>query len=176
VLCYLETVNIPETYNYLVRTRQDLWRTLERVPDEVLSRAILSGSRFHCIKDLLFHIPDVEDGWINGDIRQMQMVQNTIPVLKNSEGGPVYTDFSLDTLLDYWRLVEQSTLAYLAALNDEELSRIVPVEDWPEKRFTVDGLLWHVMIHEMRHTSQIAVLLRTQDIEPPPLDLLFYLQ
>jgi uncharacterized damage-inducible protein DinB len=30
----------------------------------------------------------------------------------------------------------------------------------------VDGLLWHVMIHEMRHTAQIAVLLRTQGIEP----------
>jgi hypothetical protein len=61
---------------------------LETVPDEVLSCALLSGSRFHCIKDLLFHIPDVEDGWINGDIRQIQMVQNTVPVLRNSEGGP----------------------------------------------------------------------------------------
>jgi uncharacterized damage-inducible protein DinB len=168
-------VNIPETYDYLVRARQDLWRMLETVPNEVLSCALLSGSRFHCIKDLLFHIPDVEDGWINGDIRQIQMVQNTVPVLRNSEGGPVYASFSLDTLLDYWRLVEQSTLAYLAALNDEELSRVVPLQDWPEKRFTVDGLLWHVMIHEIRHTAQIAVLLRTRDVEPPSLDLLFYL-
>jgi len=39
----------------------------------------------------------------------------------------------------------------------------------------VDGLLWHVMIHEMRHTAQIAVLRRTQGIEPPWLDLKNYL-
>jgi uncharacterized damage-inducible protein DinB len=31
------------------------------------------------------------------------------------------------------------------------------------------------MIHEMRHTAQIAVLLRMQRIKPPSLDLLFYL-
>jgi uncharacterized damage-inducible protein DinB len=39
----------------------------------------------------------------------------------------------------------------------------------------VDGLLWHVMIHEMRHTAQIAMLLRTQGIKPPFLDLLNHL-
>jgi uncharacterized damage-inducible protein DinB len=168
-------VDILATYNYLFRTRRELWQLLEQLPDEVLSRALLPGNKFHCIKDLLFHIPDVEDGWINGDIRKIQMVQNALPVLRNSEGGPVYAGFSLDILLEYWHLVEQSTLAYLATLHDEDLSRVVPLEDWPEKRFTVDGLLWHVMIHEMRHTAQIAVLLRTQDIEPPSLDLLPYL-
>jgi hypothetical protein len=66
--------------------------------------------------------------------------------------------------------VEQSTLAYLATLTDAEMKRIVIVHDAPEERYTVDGLLWHVMIHEMRHTAQIAVLLRTQGIEPPWLD------
>jgi len=37
----------------------------------------------------------------------------------------------------------------------------VKLHDSLEERFTVDGLLWHVMIHEMRHTAQICVLLRT---------------
>jgi uncharacterized damage-inducible protein DinB len=55
------------------------------------------------------------------------------------------------------------------------LKRIVILHDAPEERFTVDGLLWHVMIHEMRHTAQIAVLLRSQGIKPPCLDLLNYL-
>jgi uncharacterized damage-inducible protein DinB len=39
----------------------------------------------------------------------------------------------------------------------------------------VDGLLWNVMFHEMRHTAQITVLLRTQGIKPPALDLYYYL-
>ncbi len=71
--------------------------------------------------------------------------------------------------------MEQSTLAYLSTLTDDELKRIVIVHDAPEETYTVDGLLWHVMIHEMRHTAQIAVLLRTQGIEPPWLDLKNYL-
>jgi uncharacterized damage-inducible protein DinB len=49
------------------------------------------------------------------------------------------------------------------------------LHDPPGEQFTVDGLLWHVLIHEMRHTAQIAVLLRSQDVKPPSLDLLFYL-
>jgi uncharacterized damage-inducible protein DinB len=89
--------------------------------------------------------------------------------------GPVYAGFALETLLDYWRVVEQSTLTYLATLTDDDLKRLVILHDSPEERFTVDGLLWHVMIHEMRHTAQIAVLLRTLGIKPASLDLLFYL-
>jgi hypothetical protein len=34
-------MNIPETYDYLVRARRDLWATLESVPDEILSRPLL---------------------------------------------------------------------------------------------------------------------------------------
>jgi uncharacterized damage-inducible protein DinB len=168
-------MNIHETYNYLVRARRDLWATLEAVPDEVLSRPLLDGARLHSIKDLVFHVAVVEDGWLHEDILRRQPVLNTIPALKDSDGGPIYAGFALTTLLDYWRVVEQSTLAYLAGLTDDELKRIVIVHDAPEERYTVDGLLWHVMIHEMRHTAQIAVLLRTQGIEPPSLDLLFYL-
>jgi hypothetical protein len=37
-----------------------MWATLEGVPNEVLSRPLLDGSRLHCIKDLVFHIPSVE--------------------------------------------------------------------------------------------------------------------
>jgi uncharacterized damage-inducible protein DinB len=168
-------MNIPEMYDYLVRARRDLWAGLKAVPDDVLSRPLLNGSRFHCVKDLVMHICDVEDGWIHGDILCDPPVQQAFPALRDSEGGPVYAGFSLDMLLDYWRAVEQSTLTYLATLTGEELKRIVVVHDSPEERFTVDGLLWHVMIHEMRHTAQIALLLRTQGIKPPSLDLLYYL-
>jgi uncharacterized damage-inducible protein DinB len=168
-------MNIPETYDYLVRARRDLWATLNSVPDQVLSRPLLDGAQVHCIKDLLFHIPSVEDGWIHEDILREEPVLVTIPALKDTQGGPVYASVALATLLDYWRVVEQSSLLYLATLTGDELKRIVTLHDSPQERYTLDGLLWHVMIHEMRHTAQIAVLLRTQGIKPPSLDLLFYL-
>ena len=168
-------MNIPETYDYLGRARRDLWATLETVPDEVLSRPLLNGDMFHCIKDLIFHIPAVEDGWVHEEVLREPPLRDTIPALKDARWGPVYADFALGTLLDYWRAVEQSTLAYLPTLTEAELKRVVISHDAPDERFVLDGLLWHVMIHEMRHTAQIAVLLRTQGIDPPALDLLFYL-
>ena len=168
-------MNIAETYDYLVRARRDLWRALESVPDEILSRPLLNGSRFHSIKDLVFHVAVVEDCWIHEDILRDRTVRETIPAFKDSDWGPIYASFQLQALLNYWRGVEQSTLIYLATLTADELKRVVILHDSPEERFTVDGLLWHVMIHEMRHTAQISVLLRTQDVQPPFLDLLKYL-
>ena len=167
-------MNIPETYDYLMRARRDLWAALEAAPDEVLSRPLLDGARFHCIKDLVVHVAEVEDGWIHGDILREDLVQTAFPALRDSEGGPVYTGFALELLLDYWQAVEQSTLTYLSTLNDAELQRII-AGDSADERFTVDGLLWHVMMHEIRHTAQIVMLLRMQGIKPPSLDLLFYL-
>jgi len=168
-------MTVPEIYDYLVRARRDLWVTLESVPDEVLSRQVLDGKRLHSIKDLVFHTAVVEDCWLHEDILREKPVLDAFPIFGESAWAPVYSGFALGTLLDYWRAVEQSTLAYLARLTDDELKRIVIVHDAPEETYTVDGLLWHVMIHEMRHTAQIAVLLRTQGIEPPWLDLKNYL-
>ncbi len=168
-------MNIPETYNYLSRARRDLWAALESVPDEVLSRPLLGGPEFHCIKDLVFHVAAVQDGWVHEDILREQPLLLTTPALKDTQGGPVYAGVAIGTLLDYWKAVEQRTLAFIGALTEDELRRIVIPHDAPGDRFTVDGLLWHVMIHEMRHTAQIAMLLRLQGIKPPSLDLYFYL-
>jgi len=168
-------MNIPDAYDYLVRARRDSWATLERVPDEVLSCPLLDGAKFHCIKDLVFHIAATEDFWIREEILREQPVRPTIPALKDTQGGPVFAGFPCETLLDYWRLVEQSTLAYLPTVDDDELNRIVTVHDRPGKRYTVDGLLWNLIIHEARHVAQISVLLRTQGIKPPALDLYYYL-
>lgn len=168
-------MNIAETYAYLARARRDLWTALAQVPESLLARPLLSGERFHSIKDLLFHIAAVEDGWLHEDIQRVAPVLDTFPALATTTGGPEYASVPLDMLLDYWRAVETRTLVYLATLTEVERTRVVAVHDAPDERYTVDGLLWHVLIHEMRHTAQICVLLRTQGVTPPSLDLLFYL-
>ena len=166
-------MNITEACDYLTRARRDLWTTLEGVPDEGLSRPLIGGPRFQCIKDLVFHTASVEDGWLHHTILQDEPVQQTFPVVKDIQDGPFCAEVPLGTLLAYWRAVEESTLAYLAGLKDDDLKRLV--NDSPTERFVLDGLLWHVMIHEMRHTAQIVLLLRIQGIQPPALDLFFYL-
>jgi uncharacterized damage-inducible protein DinB len=168
-------MNIPEAYDYLVRARRDLWAALASVSDDVLSRPLLNGEKLHCIKDLVFHIVSVEDFWIDEEILREQPLRQTISALKDTRGGPIFAGVALETLLDYWRVVEQRTLDYLSTLTDEELKRIVSVHDRPGKRYTVDGLLWNLIIHEARHVAQISILLRIQGIAPPFLDLLKYL-
>ncbi len=74
-------MNITETYDYLMRARRDLWAALESVPDEVLSHPSLGGSEFHCIKDLVFHVAAVQDGWVHEDILREQPVLQTTPAL-----------------------------------------------------------------------------------------------
>ncbi|WP_317638417.1 DinB family protein [Deinococcus arenicola] len=166
-------MNIPELYDYLIRARRNLWATLDTVPDEVLSRPLLDGDRMHSIKDLIAHTAGVEDGWMHSTILQDTPVEESFPAIKNAGSDPAYAPFPLSDLLDYWRAVEASTLAYLSTLTDADLERVI--EDTPEEHFKLDGLLWHVMLHEVRHTAQIAALLRTQGIKPPSMDLLFYL-
>ncbi|GEM84657.1 MULTISPECIES: DinB family protein [Meiothermus] len=168
-------MNIPEMYNYLVRARRELWGVLEAVPDDVLSRPLLAGERFHCIKDLVFHLASVEDSWLHEDIMRTEPVLMNMPALRNTTGGPAYAGFALHALLDYWKAVEQSTRAYLTALTDTELKRVLSPHDDLEQRYTVESILWHVMLHEVRHTAQIALLLRIQGIKPPALDLLWFL-
>ncbi len=165
-------MNIPEAYAYLTRARRDLWATLERTPDEALSRPLIGGPRFQCIKDLVFHVANTEDGWLHYTILQDEPVQATFPGVSDLPDGPVCAEVPLATLLDYWRAVEQNTSGHLTALTGD-LTRLV--YDSPTERFVLDGLLWHVLLHEVRHTAQIALLLRMQGTEPPALDLFFYL-
>ena len=168
-------MNIPEIHAYLLRARHDLWAALEAAPPAALAQPMVPGPEFHCIKDLLSHIIAVQDGWLHEDILRQPPLLASIPELNDTPGGPNYADVDLQTLLNYWQSVHESTSKYLSQLTEAELRRVVTPHDAPNNRFTVDGLLWHVMIHEMRHTAQIAMLLRQQGIKPPALDLYFYL-
>lgn len=150
-------VTILEMYQYLGRARRDLWAVLEGVPEE----------RLAAIKKAVFHVAVVEDGWLHEDILRVP------PLLDGFEG--LDEGCELGRLLEYWRAVELSMLGYLEKLDAGELERVVEVHDAPTEHYRVGGLLWHVMVHEMRHTAQIVLLLRQAGIKPPALDLLFYL-
>jgi uncharacterized damage-inducible protein DinB len=167
-------MNISETYDYLVHTRRQLWAALEAAPDELLSRPLAGEDWFPCLKDLVFHMATVEDGWLNMDILRREPVLEQFPALRDAGEGAA-CGFTLASLLEYWKAVEACTLDYLPTLDHAGLEQVVKPEDWRGLPFTVDGLLGHVMIHEMRHSAQIVVLLRQQGIVPPALDVLFYL-
>ena len=169
-------MNPATLYDHLTRARRDLMATLHAVPDDVLRSPLLRGERFHSILDLLVHTAEVEDGWIHGDFQGRPMAQDRFPDIGAGAAGPG-TTLGLDAVAAYWQAVEADTRAYLGHLTDADLNRTVTLDDWPEgyRQFTLSGLVWHVLLHEVRHTAQIAALLRTQGVKPPQLDLLFYL-
>jgi hypothetical protein len=72
---------------------------LQDVPDEVLSRPLLDGAKLHCIKDLVFHVASVEDFWIHEEILREPPLRQTIPALKDTQGGPIFAGVALETLL-----------------------------------------------------------------------------
>ncbi|MDX2268926.1 MAG: DinB family protein [Bryobacter sp.] len=162
-------------YSYLVRARLDLMAALQAVPEAALNEPLLRGKRFQCIKDLLFHIADVEDGTLQGDIQGLPMLQQEISALWNIPAGGSFAEVPLALLLDYWQEVQVSTESFLSALTASEANRVVAVADPEPRKLTVQQLLWVVAIHEIRHTAQICLLLRQAGYEPPALDLLFYL-
>ncbi|HEX2864310.1 MAG TPA: DinB family protein [Deinococcales bacterium] len=169
-------MHVRDFYDYLVRSRRDLWAVLRAAPDEVLSRHLIGeGLRFRSIKDLVFHIPLVEDGWLHGTVLGEPPLLVEYPGVTYAGDEGHCDDQPLEALLGYWQAVEAGTLAYLNALPPGELERKVIDPDFPDHPFTVDGVLWHAFTHEMRHAAQISLLLRTQGIAPPAMDLIFYL-
>ena len=172
-------MNIPEIYDYLMRARRDLWACLEGVPDEQLSELLLAGSklRFHCIKDLVAHVPIIEDSWVHEDFLRDTPIWEAFPWMEALGGdGPFYAGVPLADLLEYWWAVEASTLKYLPTLTpDERTRRVVLGGPDGKESMVLDGLVWHVLGHEMRHTAQIAMLLRMQGVKPPQFDVIAYL-
>jgi uncharacterized damage-inducible protein DinB len=159
-------------YDYLVRSRRDLFKFVRSMPDEAISRDVIPGERFHSIKDLVVHIPIIEDSWLHEDILKDQPVWEGFP--DDVEKAYHATD-SLEWLLEYWLAVEKSTLAYLEKFEPATLtSEISMPREQGQEFFTVGEVLWHVMQHEVRHTAQIMLLARQLGFDPPQLDLIRY--
>jgi uncharacterized damage-inducible protein DinB len=172
-----KNLEIHAFYDYLVRARRDLWAFLETVPDDVLSKSVIPGERFHSIKDLVLHVPVIEDSWVHEDILRDTPMWESLAGFPDVMEKPYHDDQSLAWMLAYWKDVETSSLAYLAKLEPAELARLVASEGRNgTEHFTVEGLLWHVMQHEVRHTAQIALLCRLEGFKPPQLDLIRYIR
>lgn len=168
-------MDIPSFYGYLTRARRDLWAALESAPDEALAEPRIPGRRFHSIKDLLVHVPVVEDSWLHEDILRDEPHWASNPTIAERQDGPHYATMPLPEILDYWRTVEAGTQEYLRRLTPAELARRITLHDDETAVLSVEEILWHVLQHEVRHTAQIALLLRQAGTTPPQLDLLFYL-
>ncbi|WP_345467139.1 DinB family protein [Deinococcus carri] len=165
-------MNVREYYAYLTAAREQLWNFLRALPAADLDRSLIDGDRFHNIKDLLLHVVDVEDHWVHA-IALGGGVAERYP---HDWVRPRAEQYDLGWIIRYGQEVGGQTRALLDTAPD--LSRPVKlVQDDPASdTVTLDQLLWHVMTHEVRHTAQIALLIRQLGHTPPWLDYLRFVR
>lgn len=162
-------------YSYLTRARRRLWTALRALPDEALSKPVLATDGARCIKDLVWHVAVVEDGWFRGDLLGAPFVLErfgTEP--RSADEYWHHHEAPLESLLAYWEAVEADTLRRwpdLTAAASE--GRRVKAFDDQDVTVSADEVLWHVMQHEVRHTAHIVQMMRLQGYAPPSLDLVF---
>jgi uncharacterized damage-inducible protein DinB len=167
-------MTVQSFYDYLVRSRRDLFKFLRSMPDEATSRDVIPGKRFHSIKDLVIHIPVIEDSWIHEDILEDKPVWESAVGFPDNFEKVYHSEQSLEWMLEYWLNVEKSTLEHLEEFEASLTRELSFVRRDGTVMFTIEGILWHVMQHEVRHTAQIALLARQMGFSPPPLDLNVY--
>lgn len=162
-------MNAHEYYAYLSAAREQLWNFLRALPAEDLGRDLMpEGDRFHNIKDLLLHIADVEDHWVHtiargdGVDRDGQYAHDW--VLPHAE------QYDLGWIIAYGREVGARTHTFLSSEPDLHRSVKLVQDDPHSDTVTLDQLMWHVMTHEVRHTAQIALMIRQLGHTPPWLD------
>jgi uncharacterized damage-inducible protein DinB len=162
-------------YSYLVKARRQLWATLRTLSDEDLSRPVITTEGARCIKDLVMHVPVVEDGWFRLDLLGQPMVMaNYWSEPQSADEYWHHEGRSLEALLEYWEAVEADTLERWPELMRvvAENPRVKVSDDRPET-ISADEVVWHVMQHEVRHTAHIVQMIRLLGHKPPSLDLVF---
>jgi len=166
-------VDLKGFYAYLLWSRATLGRVLEGLPEEALERPLVPRKSLRSVKALLLHTAVVEDAWLHEDILRAPMVLAGFPEVqaaldREGEGLP------LGALRAYQEAVGRATWAFLQGPVDE--GRVVALHDAPEERYPLGDLLWHAFLHEARHVAQVVLLLRLLGVEPPALDLYFFLK
>lgn len=164
-------MNVREYYTYLSAAREQLWNYLRALPTADLDRDLIeSGDRFHSIKDLLLHVTDVEDHWVHFIARGENLQSDGR--FKHDWVKPQAQQYELSWIIDYGRTVGQQTQAFLDASPELDRSIKLVQDDPASDTVTLDQLMWNVMTHEVRHTAQIALLVRQLGHTPPWLDYL----
>lgn len=168
-------MNVSEYYAYLSASREQLWNFVRALPAEDLNRDVIeTGERFHCIKDLLLHISDVEDHWIHSIARNDGVQKDGLYL--HDWVSPNAAQYDLNWIIEYGQEVTRRTKAFLDSQPPLDQHIKLVQDDPASDTVTLDQLLWNVMTHEVRHTAQITLLIRQLGHTPPWLDYLRFVR
>jgi uncharacterized damage-inducible protein DinB len=87
---------------------------------------------------------------------------------------------SINELIEEENNVHQLYITYLSNLNEEDLSTLISYKrlSLDEKVYqnTITEIFTHLLFHGVHHRAQVNLLLRQNNIAPPPIDYIFYLR
>ena len=154
------------TFDELLRytnDERDKWRAWFLANPAAVDAPVQPGGRLPTVGKLIDHIFLVER-------RHLQRL--TGDVLSDSTG---LTGNNAPPLFDYGASVRRELEQYVAARDDDEADQVRTFEvrerQWP---MTPRKLLFHILLHEIRHWAQIALAVRLAGVEPPGDHDLFY--
>src|SRR5688572_15237426 len=149
------TMSYEELLTYTGGER-DRWRAWFAAHPEAMDAAVQPGGRLPTVGKLIDHIFLVER-------RHLQRL--TGDPLSESTG---LTANNAPPLFDYGASVRRELEQYVAGEDDDvaDQMRTFEVRDrhWP---MTPRKLLFHILVHEIRHWAQVALAVRLAGFEPP---------
>ena len=147
------------TYDELLRytnAEREKWRVWFLDHAGALDAAVQPGGRLPTVGKLIDHIFLVER-------RHMQRL-NSQP-LSESTG---LTGNNAPPLFDYGASVRRELEQYVAELGDDDADTLRTLEVREKQwQMTPRKLLFHILLHEIRHWAQIALAVRLAGFEPP---------
>lgn len=149
------TLTFDELLRYTAEER-DKWRSWLVAHPEVMEAPLQPGARFVTIGKLIDHVFLVER-------RHLQRL-NGDPVSESTG----LTGNNAPPLFDYGASVRRE-LEQLAGDLDDDVANEVRTFDVRGQSWTMTPrkLLFHVLLHEIRHWAQIALAVRLAGFEPP---------
>jgi uncharacterized damage-inducible protein DinB len=139
------------------------WRQWFAQHPEAMEAPLQPADRFSTVGKLVDHIFLVER-------RHLQRL--TKDTLSNSTG---LTGNNAPPLFDYGASVRRELEQFVSMLGEDEGDEVRTIEvrdqQWP---MTPRKLLFHILVHEIRHWAQIALAVRLAGLEPPGDHDLFY--
>ena len=149
------TLSIDELLRYSAEER-DTWRRWLGANPAAIEAPVQAGGRFATVGKLIDHIFLVER-------RHLQRLRQQ--PLANATG---LTGNNAPPLFDYGASVRREMEQFIRSLEDHEVDEIRTVEVreqlWP---MSPRKLLFHILLHEIRHWAQIALAVRLGGFEPP---------
>ena len=156
------TLAFSELLHY-TNAERDKWRTWFMANPLAMEAPVQPGGRYPAVGKLIDHIFLVER-------RHLQRLME-IPLVDRTG----LTGNNAQPLFDYGASVRRELEQYVQDLDDDEADqqRVFDVREqqWP---MTPRKLLFHILLHELRHWAQIALSVRLAGFEPPGDHDLFY--